>query len=180
MKSRAFLVILIAVVFAASCRPPEAPAVGGTTREIRDALGRTIVVPEKIDRVISLAPSLTEMIFAAGAGDRLVGVTTYCNYPPEATSIEKVGDTQTPNIERIIALKPQVVFVSTASQLEAFSVTLNQQGIAVYVTNASDLEGVFRNLRELGDVLGTSDRAKDLVADLEGRTSDVAGSMNDR
>src|SRR5215207_2219149 len=171
MKSRAFLVILIAVVFAASCRPPEAPAVGGTTREIRDALGRTIVVPEKIDRVISLAPSLTEMIFAAGAGDRLVGVTTYCNYPPEATSIEKVGDTQTPNIERIVALKPQVVFISTASQLEAFSKTLDEQGIAVYVTNPNSLDDVVANMRQLGELFDTRQKVDETVAMMASRIS---------
>jgi len=90
-----------------------------STREVLDDLGRTVRVPEKIERAISLAPSLTESIFAVGAGGRLVGVTTYCDHPPETASIEKIGDTQTPNIEKIVALRPQVVFVSTASQLEA-------------------------------------------------------------
>ena len=60
---------------------------------------------------------MTESIFAVGAGDRLVGDTTYCNYPEAAKSIQKVGDTLNPNIETIVALKPDVVFVSGASQL---------------------------------------------------------------
>src|SRR6185369_15142923 len=88
--------------------------------QVTDDLGRTVTLPVKIRRAISLAPSLTENIFAVGAGARLVGVTTYCNYPEEAKSIQKVGDTISPNLETIVALKPDVVFVSTASQIEAF------------------------------------------------------------
>jgi iron complex transport system substrate-binding protein len=143
------------------------------TREVRDDLGRTMNVPVNIERAISLAPSVTEMIFAVGAGDRLVGVTTYCNYPVEAAAIEKVGDTQTPNIERIIALKPQIVVVSTASQLEAFSRTLEEQGIAVYVTNPVSLTDVFKNLRQFGELFGTRPAAGDLVARLSTRVANV-------
>lgn len=114
------------------------------------------------------------MIFAVGAGDRLVGVTTYCNYPPKAQSIQKVSDTQTPNIENIIALKPQIVFVSTASQLEAFLRTLEAQNIAVFVTNPKDLKGVFSNLRQFGDLFGESEKAQKIVSDLSGRMGLVA------
>ena len=64
-----------------------------------------MTIPVKVTRVVSLAPSVTENIFAVGAGDRLVGVTTFCNYPEEAKAIAKIGDTMTPNMESIIALK---------------------------------------------------------------------------
>jgi iron complex transport system substrate-binding protein len=154
------------------------PPVETPTREVRDDLGRTVIVPEKIERAISLAPNITEMIFAVGAGDRLVGVTAYCNYPPEATAIEKVGDTQTPNIERIIALKPQIVFISTASQLEAFSRTLKDQGISVYVTNPKGLTGVFRNMTELGTLFGRGEYANGVVISLAGRESWIRHQAN--
>ena len=150
------------------------------TREVTDDLGRAVRVPQKVERAISLAPSLTESIFAVGAGDKLVGVTTYCNYPPETASIEKIGDTQTPNIEKIVALKPQVVFVSTASQLEAFFRTLDEQGIAVYVTNPTDLEGVLKNLAQLGDLFGTKDSADKLVSTLRERVASVDRSVAGR
>src|SRR5215213_10912683 len=68
-------------------------------RDIADDLGRQIKIPERVERVVSLAPNLTENIFAVGAGDRLVGVTTFCNYPEEAQKIRKVGDTISPNVE---------------------------------------------------------------------------------
>ncbi|MEP7212858.1 MAG: cobalamin-binding protein [Acidobacteriota bacterium] len=142
-------------------------------REFTDDLGRTVRLPLKIDRVVSLAPNLTENIFAVGAGDRLVGVTTYCDYPKEALSIEKVGDTQTPNAERIIALRPQVVLVSTASQLEAFTKTLADQKIAVFVTNPNSLDGVLKNLEQFGEIFGTLDKANVLVGELRSRADAV-------
>lgn len=171
------LVVLVTIMLA-GCGPAGVTPVTVGKKEVRDDLGRTVKVPEKIDRVISLAPSLTEMIFAAGAGDKLVGVTTYCNYPAEAASIEKIGDTQTPNVEKIIALKPQIVFVSTDSQLEAFSKTLDEQGIAVYVTNPKNLDEVIANLRQLGQLLDTSEPAEYMAIILTGRVSVIRHKAN--
>ena len=149
-------------------------------RLVQDDLGRSVKVPEKVERIVSLAPSLTESIYAVGAGSKLVGVTTYCNYPEAAEPIEKVGDTQTPNIERIVALKPDVVFVSTASQLEAFMRTLDQQGIAVYVMDAKSLGEVMDDLRTLGDLLGTNTTAEQLANGLNERVAKVEGESSTR
>lgn len=140
------------------------------TRVVTDDLGRLVTIPVKVTRVVSTAPSVTENIFAVGAGDRLVGVTTFCNYPEEARAIAKIGDTMTPNMESIIALKPDVVFVSTASQIEAFTRVLEENGIAVFVTNPKDLENVFENLTTLGGLFGTESTADDLVAKLSARS----------
>ena len=144
-----------------------------TTRTFVDDEGRTIGVPEKIDRVVSLAPNLTEIVFALGAGDRLVGNTTYCDYPLEAKSVTKVGDTLHPSIERIIALKPQVVLVSTASQLEAFTKQLDNHQIAVYVTNPKSLDEVFRSIKNVGELLGEQKRAEAVVDELGRRAANV-------
>lgn len=144
-----------------------------TTRVVTDDLGRQVTIPVKVTRVVSTAPSVTENIFAVGASDRLVGVTTFCNYPAEAKAIAKIGDTVTPNMESIIALKPEVVFVSTASQIEAFMKTLEQNGTAVYVTNPTSLDSVLKNLTQLGDLFGTQDTAAKLVADLQRRVEAV-------
>ena len=139
-------------------------------RQVTDDLGRTVTIPVEVRRVVSLAPNLTENIFAVGAGDRLVGVTTFCNYPERAKAIAKIGDTMNPNMESIIALKPDMVFVSTASQIEAFTKTLEANGIAVYVTNPDSLDGVMKNLKQLGELFGTQDQAEKLVSDLQRRT----------
>jgi iron complex transport system substrate-binding protein len=147
-------------------------------RVVTDDLGREVTVPVRITRVISLAPSVTENIFAVGAGDRLVGVTTFCNYPEEAKAIAKVGDTLTPNMETIIALKPDVVFVSTASQIENFMKTLEANGIAIYVTNPTSLQGVFENLKQLGIIFDTENASSVLVKSLEDREWAVRQACN--
>jgi iron complex transport system substrate-binding protein len=126
-----------------------------------------------VDRVITLAPNLTEIVFAVGAGDRLVGNTSYCDYPEQAKSIPKVGDTLHPSLERIIALRPQVVLVSTASQLEVFTQQLESQNIAVVITDPHDLDGVFRSIEQLGRMLGQEQQATAVVQKLRERTNTV-------
>lgn len=165
----------LAAVLNSSCARPENRSVRNDTdtRVVVDETGRRLVVPARIDRIISLAPNLTEIVYAIGAGNRLVGDTTYCDYPPEAASVAKVGDTLHPSVERIIALKPQIVLVSTASQLEAFTNQLNAQEIAVYVTNPGNLDGVFHSIEDLGDLLGEQKRATDLVTNLRSRSAAV-------
>ena len=130
-------------------------------------------------RVISLAPNLTEIVFAVGGGDRLVGNTTYCDYPAEAKSIPKVGDTLHPELERIIALRPQVVLISTASQLEVFTQQLQDRNIAVFVTDPHDLEGVFRSIEQIGQILGQADKASSLVKSLHERVAAVEEAVTD-
>ena len=143
------------------------------TREVIDEAGRRVTLPVKIDRIVSLAPNLTEIVYAVGAGDQLVGRTSYCDYPPQAKTVTEVGDTLHPSVERIIALKPQVVLVSTASQLENFTQQLDEQRIAVYVTNPQSLDGVFRSIQSLGDLFGHHDWAITLVDELSRRAAAV-------
>jgi iron complex transport system substrate-binding protein len=132
-----------------------------------------------VDRVISLAPNLTEIVFAVGGGDRLVGNTTYCDYPAEAKAVAKVGDSLQPSLERIIALRPQVVLISTASQLEVFTQQLHNQNIAVFVTDPHDLDGIFRTIEQVGQILGQTDQANQLVKKLRERTSAVEQAVKD-
>jgi iron complex transport system substrate-binding protein len=144
-----------------------------TTREVTDEAGRRVQLPLHIDRIVSLAPNLTEIVYAVGAGNSLVGDTEYCDYPPAAKGVAKIGDTMHPSIERIIALKPQLVLVSTASQLEAFTKQLDEQKIAVYVTNPRSLDEVFHSIETLGGLFDRHDGAASLVADLRTRAAAV-------
>lgn len=137
-----------------------------------------MTLPVKIERIVSLAPNLTEIVYAVGAGDRLVGSTEYCDYPAEAKSVAKIGDTMHPSVERIIALKPQIVLVSTASQLEAFTSQLDQQRIAVYVTNPSSLEQVFNSITVLGDMFGHSEQAAVVATNLRKRAEAVEAKIS--
>ncbi len=175
MNKKKLIVLLLASLFLAACGGAKNAANSAVVpmRVVTDDLGRSVTIPVKVTRVVSLAPNLTENIFAVGAGDRLVGVTTFCNYPEQAKTIAKIGDTMTPNMESIIALKPDGVFVSTASQIEAFMKTLEANGIAVYVTNPTSLDGVLDNLQKLGDLFGTQEQTGKLVNDLKLRTGKV-------
>ena len=112
-------------------------------------------------------------MFAIGAGDRVVGNTSFCDYPAEARNVAKVGDTLHPSLEKIIALRPQVVLVSTASQLEVFTQQLQNQNIAVFVTDPHDLDGVFKSIEQVGRMLDHEQQAQALVQKLRERTRAV-------
>jgi len=172
-------VLLFAAAFACDSGKRVQPE-GPVTRIMKDDLGRTVSLPVPVKRVVSLAPNLTEIVFAVGGGDRLVGRTSYCDYPPEAKSVQVVGDTGTPNLERIIAVKPQVVLVSTSSQLEVFTQQLQNQNIAVFVTDPHDLEGIFRSIDQIGEMLGEKEQAAQLVQKLRDRTNAVAAAVKQK
>jgi iron complex transport system substrate-binding protein len=112
-------------------------------------------------------------VYAVGAGPRLVGNTTYCDYPAEANQVTKVGDTLHPSIERILALRPQLILVSTASQLETFARQLDEQQIAVYVTDPRDLDGVLLSIASVGDLLGQRAEAERVAGELRARAAKV-------
>ena len=174
-----WVAVVICLTLFSACTPGRT-ANQGASREITDDAGRRVNLPATVDRVVSLAPNLTEIVFAVGAGDRLVGRTSYCDFPAEAKAVTEVGDTLHPNLERIIALKPQVVLVSTASQLEVFTQQLQGQNIAVFVTDPHDLEGVFRSIERIGEIVGQNDQAKLLVQKLRERTNAVEQAVKQR
>ena len=173
------LAVVVCLALLSACTPRRAFN-QGAAREITDDAGRRVSLPRIVDRVVSLAPNLTEIVFAVGAGDRLVGRTSYCDYPAEAKAIPEVGDTLHPSLERIIALKPQVVLVSTASQLEVFTQQLQGQNIAVYVTDPHDLEGVFRSIGQIGEIVGEKDEANKVVQTLRERTNTVEQAVKQK
>lgn len=173
------LLLVIALALAlAGCRPSTpapttAPDVQRPAREFTDALGRRVSVLHPPQRIISLAPNLTEMLFALGLDAEVVGVTSYCDYPPAARSKEKVGDTLQPDLERLISLRPDLVLVSTASQLESLMRRLSGLSIPVFVTDARTVREVVASLRALGEVTGATQNADALAAEMERRIAEV-------
>lgn len=150
------------------------------TRTVTDHTSRSVQVTTRPQRIVSLAPNLTEIVYAVGAGDKMVGVTTYCDYPAAARNVEKVGDTLKPNLERIIALQPDIVLVSTASQLESFTKQLEAQNIAVYVTQPRTLDDVLRSITDIADLLGQRGSGENLANELLARIEAVAEATQDR
>ena len=165
------VIVLTAVMALTACRPnpPSSPVL----RQVTDELGRQVAIVKAPQRIISLAPSVTETLFALGAEAKLIAVTSYCDYPPETKTKEKIGDTQRPNIERIVALKPDLVIASTASQLEAFVRALENAGIPVYVSNPRNLEDALRSILAIGDITGAREQGEALTKQLQARIDQV-------
>ena len=180
-RSKLAIVLLGCVLAVVACSSkPEVSPEGPITRTLTDDAGRRVSLPVRVNRVISLAPNLTEIVFAVGGGDRLVGRTSYCDYPAAAKSVAEVGDTLNPSLERIIALRPQVVLISTASQLEVFNQQLQSQNIAVFITDPKDLDGVFRSIDNIGQMMGLADQAAQLIERLRTRTTIVEEAVKNQ
>lgn len=151
---------------------PAGPATPAT-RDVVDDLGRRVKVAARPERIVSLAPNITEILFAIGAGDRIVATTSFCTFPPEAANTTKIGDTQRPDVERILSLKPDLVLVSTASQLESVSERLEALGVPTVVTTARGVDGVLASIERIGVATGDADAAAALAAGLRARIENV-------
>ena len=129
-----------------------------------DDAGHTVTLPAPARRIVSMAPHLTELLFAAGAGSRVVGASAFSDYPEAARSLPRVGDHAQLDLERIVALQPDLIVVwrhgNSAQQLAHLAAL----GIPVYASESRTLEGISSSLRRLGHLSG-SDAAANLEAD---------------
>ncbi len=172
--------VLLAVALTCLAIDPRAGAAG----EVTDMLGRRIRVPDHAMRIVSLAPSITETVFILGDGDRLVGVTDYCDYPPEVKLKPRVGGISTPSFEAILALRPDLVIATSESNYADHVERLVSLGLPVYVVRPVDFETVLESIERVGAVLGRETLARERVAALR-RDADaiaraVAGSPRPR
>ena len=127
-----------------------------------DEVGHKVEVKTSPQRIISVAPSVTELLFAIGLGDRIVGVTTYCNYPPEALKKEKIGGYVTPSLEKIISLKPDLVIGTADGELKAFVKKLAGLGVPIYIINPRSIAGVMASIENIGEITFSQKEAKGL------------------
>ncbi|MHA1819183.1 MAG: ABC transporter substrate-binding protein [Promethearchaeota archaeon] len=128
-----------------------------------DTSGRTVKVPYHPLRIISMAPSITETLFALGVQDRLIGVTDYCNYPAEAKNITSIGGFSTPDLEKIVALKPDLVISATYNK-EAIE-KIENLGIALVVMQENNtIESIIQNIFNIGKLVDAELNASSLKA----------------
>jgi iron complex transport system substrate-binding protein len=140
-----------------------------TTRTVVDEAGRSVTLPENIRRIVSLAPNLTEIVYALGAERRLVGVTDYCDYPADARTKTSVGAPVNPSLEAIAALKPDLVLASQSiNRLETVE-SLDHLGIPVYTTDPRTVAGVLDSVEHIADAIGMPKQRHALHAQLEER-----------
>jgi len=146
-------------------------------REVTDETGRIVKLPAQVRRIVSLAPSLTETVYALGLQDRLVGDTDYCDYPPDAVKKHKVGGAINPNMEEIAALKPDVVLVvKSLNRLETVR-ALEQLGIPVYSADPHTVIRVIESMKRLSDVLGAGSAGAALEQKLRDRLAAVQAKL---
>jgi iron complex transport system substrate-binding protein len=135
-------------------------------RTVQDETGRSVRVPIPVRRVVSLAPSLTESIYALGMEDLLVGDTEYCDYPPDAMKKHKVGGAINPSLEEIAALKPDVVLVIKSLNRPETVQQLERLGIAAYAADPHTIDEIRSSVRRLAEVLGNAAAGETLDASL--------------
>jgi iron complex transport system substrate-binding protein len=161
--TRAALTLALAVSLAA-------PAAAFTTR---DMLGREVTLVAAPTRIVSLVPSVSEILFALGAEARLVGVTDFCDYPPAARGKPSVGGMVNPNLEVLLTLRPDMVVATTEGNREETFAQLKRLGIPTYLVAAHQLRDVTLLVTRLGELTDHRAAAAALVARLEGRIEAV-------
>jgi iron complex transport system substrate-binding protein len=142
-------------------------------RELTDELGRKVLLPREAERIVSLAPNLTEIVFALGDGSHLAGDTDFCDDPPEATRKPHVGGPVNPNLEEIVALMPDLILASKSINRRETVNALDHIGLPVYVTDPHSVEEMIASVEHLGSALGAEKAAAALAGDLRARLADL-------
>jgi iron complex transport system substrate-binding protein len=118
-------------------------------------------------RIVSLAPSMTEILFAAGLEENIVGVTTFCDYPEEAKKKPKIGGMSNPSLEAVVSIRPDIVIMTTNGNPKEFEERLRSMGIKTYVFRARTLEQLPDGIRKLGEALDEEERFDLLASDID-------------
>ncbi|MGL5150863.1 MAG: ABC transporter substrate-binding protein [Clostridium sp.] len=140
---------------------------------VKDSNGKEVIIESEPKKIISVGPNVTEMIFALGKGDLLVGRTKYCDYPEEALKVQEIGSLLTPNIELIAELKPDLVIASTHFKEEAAKKLeeLNIKTIVLY--SEENFDGVYSSIETLGKILNSNEKASEIVKGMKAKVASV-------
>ena len=157
----------------AQIKEPENPI--GIT--IIDGFGRTVEVPKNPQRIISIAPSTTEILFAIGLGDKVIGVDEYSDYPEEAKDKEKIGTYLAPNIELIVSLNPDLILASDLTLKDSVTI-LEERGLTVVAFVPKNVPEIIQNIRLTGHITNNTIEANNLADDLEERINAITSKTS--
>ncbi len=161
------LLLILASGLAASCKSATEETKSSII-ECTDQIGRLVTLEHIPERIVSLAPSNTEILFALGLGDKVVGVSDYCDYPAEALEKPKVGGYSTADVERIVALEPDLVLVEDF-HVDEILPALENLGLTVVTIDPRTLDEVLDSFILIGDITGKSKEAQQLVDEMSER-----------
>ncbi len=169
LKSAWLLLLFIPlIIFAfgmASCRQNEAAK--PYTLQITDSYNRTVNLPNFPERIVSIAPNMTEFVYALGAGNRLIARSDFCDYPAQAAAIDSIGSLSDPSIEKIVALNPDLVLTSTHLSRKHVDI-IQEMGIPVIALYSDgSFEGTYQTARTLGRILDLEDEAAELISEMQ-------------
>jgi len=167
------LIILIIAQILCICSGSDKKAARKDVEVFTDAMQRQVAVPKNTKRIISMAPNVTEMLFAIGLDDKIVGVTTYCDYPDAARDKPKIGGYSDPNMEAILSLKPDLIVTAPDGYSKERVEKLDEIGIPVFVVNPKKVDDVLETMLTLGKVTGKIEAAKQIVDQLSKRVEMV-------
>ena len=136
-------------------------------RVMQDQIGRTVKVPEQPRRIIALIPSLTEIVFDLGRGDLLVGATQYAKEPPEAANLPRVGSYLHLDIERIVALRPDLCLAVRDGNPEHLIKRIEKLGIPVFAFDSQDLPEIIESVKLMGNLLNSTERAIEIIQQMQ-------------
>jgi len=152
---------------------PTTPKSAGPVVTITDDASRTVTIEGVPQRIVSLAPANTEIVYSLGLFERLVGVTTFDDYPAQVKDVAKVGDFQTPNLEAIAAVKPDLILVTGGVQADIIG-KLEGTGARVLVVDPKTLDGVFSSIGSVAKVLGATAKGDEVVAKMKADLADIS------
>jgi iron complex transport system substrate-binding protein len=142
------------------------------TQYVFDDLGRLVAINGTPQRIISLAPSNTEILFALGLGGKVLGVTDYCDYPPEALNKTKVGGYANPDVEKIVALDPDLILVAHGTPMEVVN-SMAGLGLTVFGIKTTDLDDLLSDIRTIAEITDKEVEAQTLTFEMESRIQAV-------
>ena len=143
---------------------------------VMDDFGNEVILEKAPESIVSLAPVDTEILFALGAGDSVTGRTDYCNYPEEAADVDSIGTYMEPNMELILSKSPDLVVASGFID-DNIRQQLEENGTAIFITNASDLESTEKNIETLGKLIGHDAEAEEVVKNMEDEWTDLSAEL---
>jgi len=147
---------------------------------LTDSMGREVSIDGEPERIVTLAPSLTEIVYFLGLGDRVVGVTEFSSFPPDADRKPKVGSYVNLNAEKIISLAPDLVVGTADGNQPRVVELLEKAGIPVFIVNPRDLRQVIETVVDIGRVCGVLDKAAALAGDLSARVDRIVSRTADQ
>lgn len=161
------IIALVILLFLSGCKEEKQITTSALT--ITDDLHKSFTFEEVPSKIITLAPNLTELLFELGEGKKIIGNTTYCNYPDSAKEIDKVADLLTVNLELITALQPDLIFITGEGNSKSEYDKLIELGFKVFVSNPRHYNGIKKTLLDMGKIFKVEDKAKSIINNWEER-----------